>query len=344
MAIQWRDQPILDSVQLPGSDTKYWVADAEAREQIETLVNATHFLGVTTTVITDGSTTQTVVINGESRTANSGDIVIYNAGTELAPENKEFIWNGNAWQEFGDPAIHNLGTLAYKNSASGDYTPKGTIDIVANGQASIAFVPNPLSFGVSISTSEPTQGYTTLDVVKSITVDTDATYVNEIDWTIDTGTINYISSLTSPSNILTGNISSQSYNVVSSLNEGTLPTISNTNTITATMGTGSSSTTLIFSLSDIGFNAGSFPSASYGTVLGLGSETNVSVGTISYDTSELVIVTNVSAELLKNRLDNDISVVSGIGIKANLTGITVSQIAVAYTAAFAGTPETITVS
>jgi len=98
MAIQWRDNLYyLDSVKLPNDEKTYWIKDTEAREAIETLSNATHFLGVTTTALADGATTNPITIDSKSVTAQSGDIVIYNAGTELAPENKEFIFNGTAW-------------------------------------------------------------------------------------------------------------------------------------------------------------------------------------------------------------------------------------------------------
>lgn len=52
------------------------------------------YKGVTTTPISDGSTTNPVEINGESVTAETGDFVAYNGA--------EFIWNGTAWQELGD--------------------------------------------------------------------------------------------------------------------------------------------------------------------------------------------------------------------------------------------------
>lgn len=96
----------------------YDIKDAYARQQIATLVQPLHWLGVTTTVLTDGDTTNPITINNESVTAGVGDIASYN-GTE-------FAWNGSAWQMFGPG---NLGTLAYKNSASGNYTPAGTISV-----------------------------------------------------------------------------------------------------------------------------------------------------------------------------------------------------------------------
>lgn len=53
----------------------------------------THFIGTTTTAITDGATTNPITVDGESYTAVKGDIVIYDSA--------EFIFDGSAWQSFG---------------------------------------------------------------------------------------------------------------------------------------------------------------------------------------------------------------------------------------------------
>lgn len=53
----------------------------------------THFIGISTSAITDGGT-ENPTIGGSQKTAANGDIVIYG--------NKEFIWNGTAWEELGD--------------------------------------------------------------------------------------------------------------------------------------------------------------------------------------------------------------------------------------------------
>jgi hypothetical protein len=37
---------------------------------------------------------------------------------------EEFIWNGSAWQSVGK---NNFGALAFKSSASGSYTPQGSV-------------------------------------------------------------------------------------------------------------------------------------------------------------------------------------------------------------------------
>ena len=114
-----------------GSDT-LWLKDAEARLSIEDIYSkisgGLHYLGKSTTPIVDGDATGPWVIDGvtyvasgatgEQKNLAAGDIAIYG---EL-----EFIWSGASgkWQEFGSTG--SLGALAFKDSASGDYTPAGT--------------------------------------------------------------------------------------------------------------------------------------------------------------------------------------------------------------------------
>ena len=102
-------------IKLP-SGSSYNIKDAWARQAIEGLGNPTHFLGESSTAITDGGT-QKPTIGGSEVTPNAGDIVVYNNG--------EFIWSGTAWVELGD--LSGLGSLAYKNSASGSVTATGTV-------------------------------------------------------------------------------------------------------------------------------------------------------------------------------------------------------------------------
>lgn len=102
--------PYISSITLPTGNT-YDVKDAGARELIAELQQNAKFIGVTTTELSDGSTTNPIVIDGESVTAKAGDWTITDDGK------KEFIFNGTSWQEFGD--MSDLGSLAYKDSASG---------------------------------------------------------------------------------------------------------------------------------------------------------------------------------------------------------------------------------
>jgi len=78
-----------------------------------------HYIGVTTTALTDGATTNPIKISNTDVTAKSGDIVMYG---EL-----EFVWasSDNKWHEFGSTG--SLKALAFKDSASGSYKPEGTV-------------------------------------------------------------------------------------------------------------------------------------------------------------------------------------------------------------------------
>ena len=96
----------------------YDIKDAYARERISQLGSALYWIGVTTTALTDGATTNPIVVNSESVTAEVGGMAQYDA--------VEYVWSGSAWQEMGHG---NFGSLAFKSSASGNFTPQGTVSI-----------------------------------------------------------------------------------------------------------------------------------------------------------------------------------------------------------------------
>lgn len=112
------DNPTISHITLP-SGTTYDIKDAYARQAISDLGNYSYYIGVTTTALTDGSTTNPIQVNGEAVTATTGGICTY--------DNKEFIWNGSAWQEFGDFGA--LGAMAYADTASTSYTPSGSVSL-----------------------------------------------------------------------------------------------------------------------------------------------------------------------------------------------------------------------
>lgn len=152
------------------SGTTYDIKDATARELIEELAGYSSFLGVTTTALSDGATTNPITVNEQSVTAKSGDIAAYGP--------KEFIFNGSAWQEFGD--LSGLGSLAFKNSATGSFTPNGNVNVTVtdNAQGDLSFIE---SVGLKIggaSTGNYTPGGTIS--TPTITVTPSTTTVNSI--------------------------------------------------------------------------------------------------------------------------------------------------------------------
>lgn len=94
------------------------IKDATARQMIHDLGNALYWMGVTTTVLEEDATTNPITIGGESVTANVGGMAQY--------DGEEFVWNGSAWQSMGKA---NFGSLAFKDSASGNFTPQGAVTI-----------------------------------------------------------------------------------------------------------------------------------------------------------------------------------------------------------------------
>lgn len=104
---------------------QYDLKDAEARQSIAdiqtSITGGMHYIGETSTVLTDGATTSTLVAKSENSLSKltgfeAGDIVIYG---EL-----EFVWNGAKWQEFGSTG--SLKSLAFKDNATGDVACAGT--------------------------------------------------------------------------------------------------------------------------------------------------------------------------------------------------------------------------
>lgn len=113
-----------------GALVEYDIKDQGARDLISALGDAVQWLGVTTTELTDGATTDPITIGGESVDAVTGGMAQYNG--------EEFIWNGSAWQSVGK---NNFGSLAFQNSASGSYTPAGTVEITKGADTTSSVTP-----------------------------------------------------------------------------------------------------------------------------------------------------------------------------------------------------------
>lgn len=88
-------EPICDNDQPICKNENYSIyKDTEIRNSIEALTLHTHYIGVTTTEITDGTIINPINVNGEHIIAKNGDIVLYGL--------KEFIFTNAAWQELCD--------------------------------------------------------------------------------------------------------------------------------------------------------------------------------------------------------------------------------------------------
>lgn len=66
------------------------------------LTGAMHFIGITTTAVTNGGTQDPTVDGVVKNIKEAGDVVLY--------ETQEYVWNGNAWQLLGDEGSYVLKT------------------------------------------------------------------------------------------------------------------------------------------------------------------------------------------------------------------------------------------
>ena len=116
------EQHYISKIKLP-SGTTYDIRDAKARSDIATLqtlaTGAMYYIGSSATPITDNGTEKPTISN-EQKTLGEND-----AGAVCIYLDKEYVWNGTNWQEFGSTG--SLKALAFKENASGNFTPSGTV-------------------------------------------------------------------------------------------------------------------------------------------------------------------------------------------------------------------------
>ena len=141
--------------------SRWYVNDAEAREDIaniqEILQNGSRYIGKFTSAVVGGETV-TSLKDGDVVTSITTSTGTYVTGTPTGTEKQlmagdycqnevsgksttEWMWNGSTIDEFGSTSL--LKALAFKDSASGSYTPAGTnapSAVTFTGQADGDFV------------------------------------------------------------------------------------------------------------------------------------------------------------------------------------------------------------
>ena len=117
----------ISKITLPSGNT-YNIKDEVARKIAS---GAIYLCGTTTTALADQATTASVIIP-EAREIRGQ---AYAAGASYTPQsgdaffqtNKEFVWDGAHWNEFGD--MSGLGALAYKDNGSVTFSPTGDVSL-----------------------------------------------------------------------------------------------------------------------------------------------------------------------------------------------------------------------
>ena len=156
--------PYISKVTLPSGNT-YDIKDEEARELIMEITSPGVFLGITTSNISEGSTTNPIVVDGSNVTAHNGDWCLHQETVEGVTSDIAYIFNSNnKWQKFTD--MSNLGGLAYKNSASGtvnDYVTGVSSASTTVNSKTLKFTPAGSNAASSVSFA----AHTTATVLKS---------------------------------------------------------------------------------------------------------------------------------------------------------------------------------
>ena len=169
-SITWTQTPTIYELTLPSGNSYYlkddevrdWIGDgttsgAEKRitsleTEVAKLSNATHWLGVTTTTLSDGATTNPITINGQSVTAVSGDIV-------QDSNSQEYIFNGTAWQALGS-SVGTLKAFAYADTGDVTITPKGS-NASSSVSGTCSVTPSGSVSGTAVSLTTDTVGSVT---------------------------------------------------------------------------------------------------------------------------------------------------------------------------------------
>lgn len=152
----------ISKITLP-SGTTYDLKDAAARSSISSLESTVNtlnsskiYIGESNTAITDGATIASISVTKDSTTST----ITPTAGQFVTYGKKEFVvGEDGTWHEFGDAS--ELGDLAYKDSASGKYTPAGTVSqpTFTGTQATIS-ISNTAKGTVTVSSADVTTGTT----------------------------------------------------------------------------------------------------------------------------------------------------------------------------------------
>lgn len=213
MAISNPSGNYIDKITLP-TGTEYTIVDTGAREAIDAMASYTSFLGVISSSaagakIEDGSTTASVLIGSTTMTATTGSIVIYKPSSSTSAA-QEFIWNGSQWSFFGDIGAKDLGTLAYKSSASSSskfltgvtVTNTQTASISVSGTyaktTSVTLTKSQVTIPLSTTTTTPsnTSNYWAYDPSTDLSITASAPSVSSTTFLTGVTGRNLISSVT----------------------------------------------------------------------------------------------------------------------------------------------------
>ena len=180
------------------------------------------FEGETTTPLTDGATTTSIVINGVTVTAAKGMLVVYGG--------KEFVFDGTKWIEMGDLSL--IGDLGWKDSASATYTPAGTVSqpTFTGTSSNVAFTVRDVDENVYQSGTFPIDGSVSQPTFTGSSMTATGTYTPAGTVAAPTisvataGTTTTVNSITDVGTLPTLTTTVVNENLTIAFSQGTLPT------------------------------------------------------------------------------------------------------------------------
>lgn len=98
---------IISHVELPNNGGIYEIHDPKAVHNASELgIEVMRFVGSTATSLTDGDTTDTILLGDGTHTALTGDVVLSNG--------YEFVWVGDKWEQLGQEGSFSLKTHTHQ--------------------------------------------------------------------------------------------------------------------------------------------------------------------------------------------------------------------------------------
>lgn len=147
--------------------TKKYVDDKTAG-----LTGAMHFIGISTTAITDGGTENPTINNTTITEKVAGDVVLYKDGTK--PIGQEYVWTGTAWELLGDEGSYAIkGSITDSDFADGATLPQSRI---ANLTTDLAAKQDELGFTTGTAYNKTTNPVATKDYVDDAATAANTTY------------------------------------------------------------------------------------------------------------------------------------------------------------------------